>query len=324
MLYGTTPYGGSEQCSGEPCGTVFSLTPPSTPGGAWTYTTIYSFTGGSDGAAASGPLAIGSGGVLYGTTNSGGIDCGVCGAVFSLTPPASPGGTWTKTVIHSFAGGPSGWGPEGVVIGRGGALYGLTYGGGTSGLQGTVFAVLPPASPGGAWVARMLHSFKGYPTDGSTPSSLAIGSGGVLYGTTNSGGIDCGVCGAVFSLTPPASPGGAWTEAVIYTFRSWNDSFRTVVMGRGGVLYGTSSLGGSGTNSACQVDQCGTIFSLSPPASPGGAWTEAVLHNFAGPPSPSDGDNPQSSLVLGKDGVLFGTTNGGGASNAGIVFAFRP
>ena len=208
MLYGTTPYGGSEQCSGEPCGTVFSLTPPSTPGGAWTYTTIYSFTGGSDGAAASGPLAI--------------------------------------------------------------------------------------------------------------------GSGGVLYGTTNSGGIDCGVCGAVFSLTPPASPGGAWTEAVIYTFRSWNDSFRTVVMGRGGVLYGTSSLGGSGTNSACQVDQCGTIFSLSPPASPGGAWTEAVLHNFAGPPSPSDRDNPQSSLVLGKDGVLFGTTNGGGASNAGIVFAFRP
>jgi uncharacterized repeat protein (TIGR03803 family) len=96
----------------------------------------------------------------------------------------------------------------------------------------------------------------------------------------------------------------------------------TVVMGRGGVLYGTSSLGGRGTNSACQVDQCGTIFSLSPPASPGGAWTEAVLHNFAGPPS--DGDNPQSSLVLGKDGVLFGTTNGGGASNAGIVFAFRP
>ena len=169
-----------------------------------------------------------------------------------------------------------------------------------------------------------IYSFTGGSDGAAASGPLAIGSGGVLYGTTNSGGIDCGVCDAVFSLTPPASPGGAWTEAVIYTFRSWNDSFRTVVMGRGGVLYGTSSLGGSGTNSACQVDQCGTIFSLSPPASPGGAWTEAVLHNFAGPPSPSDRDNPQSSLVLGKDGVLFGTTNGGGASNAGIVFAFRP
>jgi uncharacterized repeat protein (TIGR03803 family) len=41
-------------------------------------------------------------------------------------------------------------------------------------------------------------------------ASVAIGAGGVLYGTTSGGGTyDMGV---VFSLTPPASPGGPWVE----------------------------------------------------------------------------------------------------------------
>jgi hypothetical protein len=48
VLYGTTWLDGSGS------GTVFQLTPPASPGGAWTETTPYSFTGGSDGGQSSG------------------------------------------------------------------------------------------------------------------------------------------------------------------------------------------------------------------------------------------------------------------------------
>ena len=196
-LYGATMSGG--QCSGATtCGTVFSLTPSSSPGGAWTETIIYNFMGGSDGAYPNGSLAIGSGGVLYGTTGQGGSGvvpgCPAgCGTVFSLAPPVSPGGAWTGTVLHTFDSPRSGAYPTtGVVIGKGGVLFGATDEGGTSGRGGTVFAVLPPASPGGAWAERILYGFKGPPTDGEGAVSLVIGRGGVLYGTTQFGGIGCG------------------------------------------------------------------------------------------------------------------------------------
>jgi hypothetical protein len=54
-------------------------------------------------------------------------------------------------------------------------------------------------------------------------ASLAIGTGGVLYGTTSAGAGTCFPypgCGTVFSLAPPASPGGAWTESVLHSFAS--------------------------------------------------------------------------------------------------------
>jgi|HubBroStandDraft_1064217.scaffolds.fasta_scaffold245799_2 uncharacterized repeat protein (TIGR03803 family) len=68
-------------------------------------TVLYDFNdgpdGGADGAAPTG-VVLGQNGVLYGATVGGGIDACVdsfgCGTVFSLTPPASPGGTcnWRK------------------------------------------------------------------------------------------------------------------------------------------------------------------------------------------------------------------------------------
>jgi hypothetical protein len=57
----------------------------------------------------------------------------------------------------------------------------------------------------------------------------------------------------------------------------------------------------------------GTVFEVSPPATSGGAWTEAVLHSFKG--GTSDGANPYyGSLIADSSGNLYGTTQGGGAS----------
>jgi len=281
---------------------------------------LYNATGGS-GAHANADVAIGSGGVLYGTTPAGGAS--KLGTVFSLTPPAALGGAWTETVLHTFTGGSDGAHPfAGVVIGKGGVLYGTTNSGGTAG-HGTVFSLTPPAAPGGAWTEAVLHSFTGgsgaYPNGG-----VVIGGGGILYGTTYYGGTSG--LGTVFSLRPPASPGGAWTKRVLHNFigAAGDGAHPTtsVAVGYGGVLYGTTSGGGSGSScTSGGIPGCGTVFSVAPPASPGGAWTEAVLYSFTGG---GDGSDPQAGMVISKGGVLYGTTARGGVSNDGTVFAVIP
>jgi hypothetical protein len=105
-LYGILGGGGT----GCRCGTVFKLTPPTTAGGSWTETVLYSFTGGADGASPEAGVIADATGALYGTTvEGGGTVCAPlpvpgCGTMFKLTPPGATGGPWTETVLHSFAG----------------------------------------------------------------------------------------------------------------------------------------------------------------------------------------------------------------------------
>ncbi|MGA2737677.1 MAG: choice-of-anchor tandem repeat GloVer-containing protein [Bryobacteraceae bacterium] len=322
VLYGTTSAGGTGTCpSFSGCGTVFSLTPPSSAGESWTETVLHNFAGGSgDGAVPQG-VAIGKSGVLYGSTAFGGTGSCVgsyvgCGTVFSLTPPATPGGTWTEKVLHSFD-----WGTDdgvfpraGVTLGPGDVLYGATAYGGTGSCVmgcGMVFSMTPPASSGGAWTQRVLYDFAGYPTDGGNPSGVGIGRDGVLYGTTYSDGV-AGFDGIVYSLTPAAGPStGAWTETVLHTFTGNDGSgpLAGVVMGTGGILYGTTNSGGA--------SGVGTVFSLAPPVSPGGTWSEAVLHSFA--PGAGSAD-PIGGVAFGSKGALYGTTYLGGTYDNGAVF----
>jgi hypothetical protein len=54
---------------------------------------------------------------------------------------------------------------------------------------------------------------------------------------------------------------------------------------------------------------------------PGDGWTETVLHSFL--PDATDGQNPNSGLVLGTHGNLYGTTISGGNNGTtpgGTVF----
>jgi uncharacterized repeat protein (TIGR03803 family) len=344
VLYGVTYAGGNDGCFQLGCGTVFSLTPPATPGGPWTKAILHTFTGGRDGGTPISGVVMDRSEVLYGTTYSGGtVPCTTdgavgCGTVFSLTPPKSAGGAWTEGVLHSFAGGTDGANPGagGLTIGKNAELYGTTETGGITfecyptykESCGTVFSLTPPRSPGDGWTKTMHHSFAGVSTDGSEPyGRLVIDSDGALYGTTQGGGLDasCPGCGTVFSLKPPAAPGGEWSETVLYSLGGAPDGdtpWGGVVIGKGGVLYGTTYRGGK----SC----CGTVFSLTPPTSPGGLWTEAVLHSFDGG---SDGAFPPSGLAIGEGGVLYGTTYAGGTTSCtasedydgcGTVFSLTP
>jgi len=285
VLYGTTNGGG--------CGTVFSLTPPTSQGTPWTATVLHTFTGGSDGCLPFGTLAIGEDRALYGTTYYDGAAGG--GTVFAVKLPASPGGEWTEAVLYSFDPALSGNGASpaaGVTIGAGGVLYGTTSA--VFQASATVFSLTPPASKGGAWTEAVLYIFPA----GQPGAGVAIGSGGVLYGTTSNGGTSGN--GTVFSLTPPSSPGGAWTEAVLYNFTGGSDGGQPytsgVVFGSGGVLYGATLNGGTGT--AC-FNNCGTVYALTPPTTAGAPWKEIVLHSFTGG---SDGASPSRVLRSGHIG----------------------
>lgn len=85
-LYGTTRNEGAYNM-----GSVFKLTPS---GGAWIYTDLHDFTGGSDGGLPDGDLLVDSNGNVFGTTYAGGqtaanCDNSVnyeCGVVFEITP----------------------------------------------------------------------------------------------------------------------------------------------------------------------------------------------------------------------------------------------
>ncbi len=64
-----------------------------------------------------------------------------------------------------------------------------------------------------------------------------------------------------------------------------------------GNLYGTTQAGGSGYGNVFQLKYSGS------------AWTLSPLYTFTGG---SDGAFPQSRVVIGPDGNLYGTTEGGG------------
>lgn len=376
------------------------------------FQTLYRFEGAADGSDPDSvpPLTMGAGGVLYGLTGLGGTFGG--GTAYSLTPPSSPGGAWTEAVLHSFGGPGDGSGTySGLAWGSDGALYGVTEAGGAYG-NGTVFSLAPPATPGGDWTETVIYSFGARANDGAQPYGTPVfGKQGVMYGTTTTGGVGSGcplACGIAFSLTPPAAPGGAWTEAILHTFGQSGDGLHpasSLLIGHDGALYGTTVIGptvyrlappksGSGewtesilallgdttigdlqragavyygtTESsvfsltpprkaggawkyAVLVDNLpltfggvavnkgtgalyfatfyggaegfGAIFKLTPPASPGGAWINTWLYNF----SAGDGSYPVQGVLL-SNGVLYGTTpcTGGDCSGAacGTVYSF--
>jgi uncharacterized repeat protein (TIGR03803 family) len=306
-LYGTTFTGGS----GQGQGTVFELSPAS--GGNWTETVLYSFTGGSDGGNPFAGVIFDSHGNLYGTTEYGGTNS--LGTVFKLTPGS--GGTWTETVLHSFAGGTDGQYPDSpLVFDSAGNLYGATFGGGSPSGLGTVFKLRPV---GENWKENVIHRFKGG-RDGAYPFGVVFDTTGALYGATEQGGSSACQnlgCGTVFKLTLDAN--GTWAEQVLHRLEGGSGGEApqdSLIFDTAGNLYGTTEFGGG---SGCGGLGCGTVFELSPVS--GGGWNAHVIFRF----DSTDGAQPFSALALDAAENLYGTTGQGGSRcGCGTVFELKP
>ncbi|WP_395741348.1 choice-of-anchor tandem repeat GloVer-containing protein [Prosthecobacter sp.] len=335
-FYGLTNTGGTAGL-----GTIFKMTP------AGVLTTLVSFTGTTGAALGSGPnctLVQGVDGNLYGTTVTGGTLN--LGTVFVCTPT----GTFTCLVQFSGTVAPAlGSSPKGALVQLSdGNFYGTTTTGGTAGGNGTFFQMTP------AGVLTTLVNFTG--TTGTAPGNgpqgaLALGVDGSLYGTTSGGGLfnqgtlfkvsTAGLLTTLVNLTSPpvlsklaqgsegtffgtTTGGGTSLGFGTYFTSSIGGAPRILaqlpptsgtnaITSRGGLLlgsdgffYGTSSAGGA-TNS-------GSVFK----ASQDGVVT--TLLSFTGTSGAAPGSSPQTALILGSDGNLWGTTNTGGSTGFGEIF----
>src|SRR5664279_1417114 len=123
-----------------------------------------------------------------------------------------------------------------------------------------------------------------------------------LYGTTPNGGND-GV-GTINKFMPATND-----LIVAKSFESiaFHPHFTNFIQASDGKLYGMTAYGGSSNN--------GVIFSFDPSTS-----TYTKLKDFDG----TDGSYPYGNLMQANNGKLYGMTNTGGSSDAGVIFSFDP
>ncbi len=242
------------------------------------------------------------------------------------------GSTPKEAILYSFQGGDDGSNPvSGLVADQSGNLYGTTtYGGSgpctdTFGIVigcGTVFELVKPTRPGGAWKEIRLYNFEG--PSGTTGTGFPMAgvvfdSSGNLYGTTfgGTGAPYNADLGTVFKLSPPTTSeettGKEWTKTTLHAFIGGPDGANPrsgVIFDKNGNIYGSTSSGAP----IC----AGTVFRLVPPSGNQKEWTETVLYAFSGG---DDGQNP-AGIVLDSQGNIYGTTSeGGGFSVGGDIYS---
>jgi len=241
-------------------------------------------------------LIVGADGYLYGTTYRGG-DFNE-GSVFKIAVNGS-----NFSILKSLRCGAASNGClplAGLVQGLDGYLYGTTSLGGASD-EGTIFRI---AADGSGFA--VLRSFQcGISGDGCSPQSgLLQGSDGMLYGTTAFGGSGDG--GTIFKLSPSGS-----SFAVPRSFRCDQPtdgchSAGKLLQASNGFLYGTSYHGGAHNQ--------GSVYRLAPD---GNGFT--LLKSFQCAVA-INGCMPLAGLIQANNGMLYGTTQQGGAVDEGTLF----
>jgi uncharacterized repeat protein (TIGR03803 family) len=230
--------------------------------------------------------------------------------VISLIPAAH---AQTFSVIHTFTGFGDGSAPVAGVTIRGNALYGTT-----DGLNcGSVYQL---THSGSNWFFSTIAALQSHACN--PLSRVVFGPDGHLYSTSEFGGAY--VDGNVFKLTPPVgickTAGCYWKVTDLHDFGSGADGqlpyYGDLIWDGQGNIYGTTLAGGTSSN--CFGGGCGTVYEMTPS---GSGYTESVLYSFSGG---ADGSYPFNSLVLDKQGNLFGTAREGGSENCdmgcGVIF----
>lgn len=265
------------------------------PAAAQTFTTLYGFTGGTDGGYPFAGVILDPQGNVYGTTYQGGdANCDAnnpglgCGTVFEVDSSGA------FSIVYAFTSTADGYPWAGLIRDKSGNLYGTTL--------NTVFKI----SSSGAY--SVLYTFSGGADGGDSRANLVMDQAGNLYGTTMQGGdLNCvidntaGGCGVVFKLDPSGK------ETVLHTFHGPDGGYPATGLtpdGQGN-FYGTTS---AGTGAA----GAGTVFKLNP------AGKFGIVHRFGGS---TDGYEPEGSLIIDPQGNLYGTAvTGGGGSHYGTVY----
>ncbi len=211
------------------------------------------------------------------------------GAVFRYTPSG------VFSLIKAFGG------LNTIVQASDGNFYGTTRGdGATSG--GTFFKMTPSGS---VTILRNFNFNQPY-------SPLIQGADGNFYftGANGLGSASIYNLSAVYRLTPL---GGL---TVLHSFNSGTpasdggEPIGGLVQGPDGNFYGTTTLGGTASK--------GMVYVITPQ----GALT--ILHSFHDGSVSNDGINPSATLLLGKDGNFYGTTDLGGTAGQGTIFQITP
>jgi uncharacterized repeat protein (TIGR03803 family) len=270
-LYGTTVNG--YPGGGE--GTIFRL---NKDGSGYEKLRHFNISG-VDGLYPHSPLVEAQDGALYGTAAEGGSAdlAAVYGAVYKLNKDGSGFSVVRSFLRHSTE-------PEviqsGLIEGKDGALYGMSVNGGAMN-YGTVFKIQKDGQQ-----LELLHSFGN--SDGGLPfDDLIEGHDGLLYGATPVGGEKGS--GTVFKIN---KDGSGFT--ILHHFGGDIDGLFPgckLVQASSGELFGTTQRGGS--------DQDGTIFALDT-----NGLNYRIVWQFS--PGGRDTRRPQSALVEGPDGALYG------------------
>jgi len=142
------------------------------------------------------------------------------------------------------------------------------------------------------------------------------GPDGALYGTTST------VTAVTGGLIYRAAADGS-SVRTLYQLKLTDglNPLGGLLLGSDGLLYGTTS---SGT--AAESATTGTVFRIAPD---GSGFT--ILHRFqrytgvnvVGSPINNDGANPESELVEGSDGYLYGVARAGGPNGTGVVYKLQ-
>ena len=268
-FYGTTWGGGNTNLTWPGgLGTVFKV---ATNGDL---TTLYSFTGGNNGATPPSSLTPGTDGNFYGTTVNAGS--GNAGTLFQMATSGA------LTTLYSF---PAGAGVPwaALTLGNDGKFYGTAYTGG-SGNRGTVFKV----TTSGTLTTLVSFNF----TNGACPEgTLTLGSDGNFYGTTAGGGITNSTSGYGMGTVFKVATNGTLTK--LYSFTGGNDGatpLSSLSLGYDGNFYGTTE--GGGITNSTYPSGMGTVFKVTTNG------TLTTLVSFTG----NNGANPYAALTLGTDG----------------------
>ncbi len=182
------------------------------------------------------------------------------------------------------------------ILGNNNEMWGMTRNASTHS-RGSIFVY-----PAGGYTANKKYAFEGGLKGWQPSGSLCYTSTGMLYGMTQSGGQNG--FGVLFEYNPNTN---IYTKK--FDFDSINGSIPMcgMVEYSQGILYGTTSIGGS--------NNYGVLFKYEVSTS-----TLTKVIDFNG----TNGRNPHGQLLLASNNKIYGLTIGGGANGSGVIFEFDP